>query len=609
MALNSKLLTLSGNIEILDDSQAVVRKLYGLEEQELDAQRIRTQLESIIAQLGILILSLQQEENNFLTALGYGTGESGKKEFKEAVKAFYQTKARRFYGPNVRDIIQGYEAGSKSRQQETANYFSTLLEQICGKKVAKVIDGNILEIEGIAADKVIDSFLNELNIATGRSTSRKRGSGSLYGSGFVEEVNKDTTRFLLNKLSPTVKDITNEAIKGIKQGNNKNNILYQNQSADKLKSSITIDSNNDLIKLGFEWASLTGGATSSNFSGDLQDTNKKIIAQIARAIAKDGIEEKIAIEVMESKFLSNSNKDDLFLVGQGTTLITGILGEIAAVLAIYNLFKGNINIKDALGWVATEKNKGKQLSVDMVLKYQGHPIGIQVKNTTKDVNLIHNDILEIGFAQGQLRGNESILKKLGFNDGDEESIASALESDTFNVPYKLEGKTYVQTPRSTTLHHGVDNAANFKRFVDIDFEIQKVAEQIHLFFQQFMPDFLYMSLGEDATNKLAKLEEETKETAARIKGNAVYMVADRVAFASDMIQTFQQDLQILKDAYKDNEINTQTMHLKLQTSFKQSGKNGLSLENIVEYLNRHGRDSTSLASYNSRLKSSWGFDR
>lgn len=642
MALSADFLTVNGIENIVDEGKTAMGLLDGMDSKNQHLL-VDQKLHDIIDLMQQIIDNLQTEINQFLQKLGYPAGESGKKEFQAAVEEFYADQdISHFVGPDLLKIIQGYEWQSDQNHKDLITllrfYFNNKLRDQSHNLVEEIAEGvQWNPIISVTGDEVARMLLGNVgDEGIGINVGRK-GSSKLTSQKFVSQnPESNIIKVCIDQFTPEATKVLQNFLKELNEGRfidthflpiNDGN-FSQEQLIDALKKNKAkgkIKSDDKLIQIGIDLAYYSKSSKESEVKDEKERAkrNEKIIHMLAPHFGQYSSAAKKVMNYMANDPLYGHS--GMFLVGKSTTQIIGILGEITAILALYKLGKGKISLYECI-WAGEEKNKAKKkLSIDIVLRRYGVPIGIQVKNTSKNVN---EDLIEIGFANGKLITNKrtgifdrlGITEVLGYDDSTGAPIARAealervLESNQFNVPFKRADfsipYTFRETMYVTDLSHDENNAKTFYHYIELEKEIGALTNRIYTFLYQFTPDFLYMSYGKKGLiSKLAILESDTKKALQDLRGNAVYMVGNRVCFADDMLRQFQQDLKNLAGVSLYNMQRSEEMSLQFRVNFYK-GKNSAKSQNIVDYYNNgHFNDNTTLASYTTKLKSSWRFNK
>lgn len=624
MALSEKFLEVGNLVEIAENGQDAINALYNFKDKN-DSTPILNKIEEIITQLEHIIEQIQDETQDFLNRLG-----TSKAKFRKDVQTFYARKGvSHFYGPAVLNIIKGYQLGGDQDALNLNQFIVEYLKEASGQTIKAVIQDNKVKIvENVgsyAADQLIEGLV---------ASMRGAGYSRIRSPKAIESV-KNANELVVNSLSEgtraglldMLKNPNKRVVLSVGGKDIDTQVLYNNIK----NTEMTFNKGEVEMKIGFFWGRYmsTGEGYKTtdyfkykkNSSGErkwkegkreeLEQFNRDLISQIAKVLR---------IKEAEDMMLYMADKDPmLFVVGNAGTKIIGILGEILAAIAIKKLLNNQVDSSVIIDWVANTRNQGKELSVDLVLKeVMGIDSGIQVKGSSKGAK----EDLNISFGQGNFLDtidkngnilNPNIFTKMGIDEiigrlqnQDSNismlSIQEPLESHAFNVPYANAGLNRVQrVPIDFVYEDDPVAQANFRSFIGIYEKMADIANKIYLFFDIFMPDFLYMSKGADAENLLATLASQLQQTNTR--GNIVYFFGSDVQFADDMLDMFKKDLNQLKELYEQDRVLSQQMHFTLATEFKQKNKKDLFMKDIVDYLNSNGK--INLTSYKSVLTSSW----
>ena len=433
MALSADFLTVNGIENIVNEGQEALGLLDNMDTKNQHIL-ISQKLKNISDLMQQIIDNLQSEINHFLQKMGYPTGEAGKREFQAAVEEFYSDQdISHFVGPDLLKIVKGYE------WQNDENYrdLITLLSTYFNAKLKDRSHGFIKEIaEGIQWDPVVQVTIDEVarmllgNIGdsgTGINIGRT-GSSKLTSQKFVsQDPETNIIKVCIDQFTQPAKDVLNDILKELREGRFvdekflaiKGGKFTQEQlikTLQKNKIKGRLKSDDKLIQIGIDLAYYTHGKKETEIKNESEreEQNDKIINMLAPHFGQYASAAKRVMNHMAKDSLYGHS--GMFLFGKSTTQIIGILGEITAILALYKLNKHKVSLSQCIIWAGEEKNKAKKkLSIDIVLRHRGIPIGVQVKNTGKDVD---RDLIEIGFANGRLITSRKtgIFDKLGITE-------------------------------------------------------------------------------------------------------------------------------------------------------------------------------------------------
>ena len=579
-----------------------------------------------IAHIKDKIAQLKDSENDFLKHFSCGSIE----EFKNRVRAYYnENNLVNYTGFNLRKYTNEYKALTDNSKRQLAEDMNTILynlfqQNFATGQVAQDLQDvfNNKEITEAAALRITSFLIEQLSsfgVGTLQSTDfftltasvDKKGKSKVDDTYLFKLCADLTTKTFQKDISNLKKIAQGELthITGKKGKNGKVTTIevdntLQNKAQQLIQANIQsqkVTSASMETTFVVDWSKLIKEATIDNSgraselkyakdSEELKDINQQITDMIVSDL---GINSKFQ-DYARKKITDMWNQDStMFFIGNATTKLTGVLGEINAMIALSHLLGDKFNNK-ILHWVGSNMSGGKQPSIDIALTDIGSfSYGIQVKNTAMDLqtDLSHY----IGFADKSI---DSILESLDIPSGGE-AIKNVYISDVFNVPYKREGRRYVQVGYDTSFVHTDPAAIKFHLYTIIDKMIDDIVNKINLYFTRFASDFLYIGFeneGKGFESALAALDAEVS-----LAGNFVYIVGQNVFFASELLQELQEQLEVLQELQK---LNEQTS-FKLEAYFGDLKEDQNSSFNIVNKLNGSG----SLSAHTIKMRSSWGFHK
>lgn len=581
-----------------------------------------------IAHIQEKIKQLKDAENNFLQHFNC----SSIKEFKERVKAYYnEYNLVNYTGVNLRKYTNEYKALTNLSKQQLADDMNTVLYNLFQQNFATgqvaqdlqdVFQGK--EITEAAAQRIVSLLIEQLSsfgVGTLQSTdfftltaSIKANNNRKVDDTYLFKLCADLTTKTFQKDMSNLKKIAQGELTQItgKTGKTGKTTTIQVDNALKNKAQQLIQSNVQSTKITsasmettfvVDWSRLIKEATNDNsgkaselkYAKDSEEL-RQINEQITDMIVSDlGINSKLQNYAKKriTEMWQPNQDPTMFFIGNASSKLTGVLGEINAMIALSKLLGSKFDDK-ILHWVGSNMTGGKQPSIDIALAEIGNfSYGIQVKNTAMDLktDLSHY----INFADKSI---DSILESLDIPSGGE-AIKNVYISDVFNVPYKRKGRRYVQVGYDTSFVHTDPAAIKFHLYTIIDKVIDDIVNKINLYFTRFASDFLYIGFeneGKGFESALAALDAEVS-----LAGNFVYIVGQEVFFASELLEELQEQLEILQELQK---LNEQTS-FKLEAYFGDLKGDQDSSFNIVSKLNGAG----SLSAHTIKMRSSWGFHK
>ena len=288
---------------------------------------------------------------------------------------------------------------------------------------------------------------------------------------------------------------------------------------------------------GYEWYEQTNGLSKSealklNLSEkDINERNNKIINRILNYC---GGEDRLIIDnIIREKILTKDKY--AFFVGENEKDITGILGEIQGLYYIYKLLGKDSTALQWIGGISSD-NGGKKPHRDLLL---GH-IGIQVKNTTKDLE----DIFEVNFASASI---DTMLSKTNIAPNLQKLVKNYYATKLFNVPYVKEENSFVMKEDLVN--------ADFQTSAKI---LENYNNQIEELLLTFATAFMYVDTG----SKFNKNQDT----------NTLYLLgASSVVVASEILDSLLQQLEGFNNSFS------------VQTKLSEG-------RNIVDILNSSNED-------------------
>lgn len=340
------------------------------------------------------------------------------------------------------------------------------------------------------------------------------------------------------------------------------------------KYKISVSQESDSVQVTFstqDWANLTDGQKASQIQEQLQ---KGILSQewledrvvkIYDLIISKGPSHNIHfVNATREIIFDPETKTKIFYGGNMLNGITGLLGEIQGMFFIKSLLGEANNVEGAVEWVGGKGNPHE----DLILQSLGKMVGIQVKNSYKDVEKI-GKMEDISFMNRAAWSFDSVVKRIGA--ADYQDILSIYEMEAFNIEYLIEDGIYKKG----------DNDA-FKPTRDNIIFLAREADRIMALFAGAL---MYMAVGEGFT------DIET--------GNSVYILGGA---------TLKLASEILVSLFKKLENYEKDIGFKISAHFE---KGASQVGNIVDYFNSNKAsrgNSVSKALGNLFLTSSFTFD-
>lgn len=587
---------------------------------DAEVTRSRELIQKTIDDIQTAIAYLKSQEGQFLSLFGCLDID----EFKSRVNNYYNyTAVGHFTGSNLKKIVDDYAALNDKKMK----HYQDLIERISFNLLndpTLIKDFNLSNeiIQAFKSQAVTEQMAQEMSEYIIKALSGSivlGGGGSLQSTSFGSSTKGPNGAKTFQLAARLTTEAFREHLADLEMIYNNGRLTrnmikilnkepaYKNLSTEEkrvfrddivnnarlLLKPITNSSNTRISGGGmqqtfsYQFSVLIGSVTKGNTGklSDLNVTNEEldkvnlqikdlIIDELMSAVGSNDGEIRGFLNDRIYSMMKTDRK--MFLIGGSANQLNGLLGEINAIIALTALL-GDKYKPRIIKWAGSQLGMAskKKPSVDIVLKdICGLSYGIQIKNTTKDLD---DDFLhKIGFADSSV---DNIFNKLGIQEA---GIQDVLIADTFNVPYKKQGRNmYVQVGPGTTFDNGTPH--DFSRFLAQEKIIDELTNDINNYLRMFSSDFLYIGLGEDFESKLAILDLEILDN---VGGNYVYIVGPKVFFASEILEQLSEDLELLQQ-YKTKE---EAMHFQLENYFELN-KNEKAY-NIVTVLNTGGSGSS-----------------
>lgn len=348
-------------------------------------------------------------------------------------------------------------------------------------------------------------------IVTEKGSTVKVAKGAKRSGGQVGSVkdNQKLAEFLLKSSSSAVYGRVEDAVKWAKK-------QLKMEGVD-LKAYAKIEKNRLNIYPGTNWYNLTsrGGKPLTESEARANPYMVKNIDKINEQIIDD-IKSSLGIsgEVIDAVFEHMLGKNKfMFFVGKNEKQITGLIGEITAMVLFYDL----VGHYPSVSWAAQHTGlKGTQDSADIII-WDGY--GIQVKNSTEDLNSfeLNSKGHSIGFSDVSF---ERLGNTLGFQY---QPIENLYSTDLYNVEYewnKKDGGGYSFSKGSNS------------NFSHIRAELENLEHEFESLMAMYAAALLYM----------ADVRNTGKTFYSGDIGNVLYMVNLIPYRASEMLERIKNEL-------------------------------------------------------------------
>lgn len=442
----------------------------------------------VLNELKADIRALQDREQALLARFG------GLEELKARIARF-KADAQRFAGKGLGlNLTFAYEAANKESLAKAQSEFEYYIVQSMQKFLPESARNNLTGEDLFNYLNLADLGLSsmEMTITEKGSTikTNKKVKGGQVGG---KQANVLLSEFLLHKASSGVQERVRKAVEQIKKDMN-------------VEGEANFHINQNHLLIGAKWHAETQGLTESKAKKDpyikenLGDINRRIAEEIEKMLGISNYS-NIYWRIMGQMLTQNPY---MFFVGGNIHQLTGLIGEITAMILFYDL----VGEFPSLEWAAQNTGlSGTQASADIIIDAG---FGIQVKNSTTDFGLIEDSAqaLTIGFSDVSFDRLGDILH---FNS---EGIEDLYDTKTYNPAYTWGNGS------------GTFGEGSNSKFDGTAKRIDTLIKQFELLMTMYSSSLLYM---EDARNK--NLNVYSGDI-----GNVLYMVNLVPYLASDMLQ-------------------------------------------------------------------------
>ena len=506
----------------------------------LGALSSKYNVDSMRQELNQQLQNLKQQEKIFLDAVNANSIQEVNQRIKQYKADYPQIK--NLSGPSLyKEFLKSIERSQAyledQKQREFVDFFSRI------------------EIEGLDPTedfaKWFQTILNSVDIGV---------KGGIHKTA-AYKAEKEIKDVLLKKLTRQQQARVKKFMEGgaIKQSS---------------KYKITVLQEDEAVKVTFDtqdWASLTDAQKASQIQEQLQ---KGILTQewvdaaienIYNLIISKGPSGNIHfISAVREVVFDQDTKTKVFYGKNMMNGITGLLGEIQGLFFVKSLLGDAVNTVDSVEWVGGKGNPHE----DLILSSLGKMVGIQVKNSYKDVEKI-GKLEDVSFMNRAAWNFDMVKKRLGAVDY--QDILSIYEMDAFNIEYIVEDGVYKKG----------DNAT-FKPTRDNIVFLAREADRIMALFAGAL---MYMAVGEEFSNI------ETGNSVYILGGATLKLASEILSSLFTKLENYEKDISFRISAYFD--------------------KGASQVGNIVDYFNSNkssrGRSVTE-ALGNLFLSSSYTFE-
>lgn len=546
MALDSRNLSIEGVRGILIEGNAALMSLSAMNESN--------NLLMAIERLKQKALFLESLENKMLALF---PAPNDRESVRQKVIEYNQTNFNNFFGRDLKqtftdEFFKAANAVKGATQQE-----QNLLAQYIINEISKNLDSTIPKGE------IAKEIAKEFNFTISAIITEGGTRFATRKTNIVDLTDKGP-QILVDKLTPPMRERLQQILNQL--NGEQSNYKFPNLNQVNLQNFQT-SKNSISIKVSSEWFNNIQGMSLNTIKDKVtknpqvwkpfvDKANNNIIELLKRSVSGE-------VRMYLDNYLRGMIANDpyIFFIGKSTTDLTGLLGEINAVLAIQKLTGKTVPVE----WIAHNMADGKKVSIDVVLKSQ---LGINVKNTTQNFSQFE------GFHNVKFldRNPKNILDTLLDNTNYNEELSDAFQTSYFNVSYQI-------MPKRPHVVKGSNSD-----FDNLESGLLNFRQHLITYLYQFAPEMLYMAT-DDLDKQLLILDKELNNAIAGV-GNILYMVGGVPFFPSEMIHDLIADLDQLY-----NDIQNGSRFRKKSFLFDIGGKS----DNIIKVLNDRAKQKQSIA--------------
>ena len=442
---------------------------------------------------------------------------------RESVRAkiieYNNTNFNNFFGANLKQTFINEFISSAKRMKGSELKEQNLLAQYIVQELRKDLGDNVSGEE----------LANKFNLTISAIVTENGTKVSSTRKNIISP--EDGTKVLIDSLTPAMRNRLREIINIL----NGEGSTYKFPHLEKVGlAGFNTNKDSIFIRVSSEWLSNTQGLTLNEIKDKVSkdpntwnpivtQANENIINMLCHNVSSE------AAGYLKT-YLTKLCKTDpfIFFIGKAATEVTGLLGEIAAVLAIKKLTGKEVSVE----WIAHHTNgDNKKVSIDVVLK---GVLGINVKNTTQNFSQ-YEGFHNVSFVD---RNPKDVLNTLLGQSDLNENLSDAFQTSYFNVSYIIkESRPHVV------------NGSN-SNFDGLESRLLAFRQDLITYLYQFAPEMLYMATN-DLEKQLLVLDEQLGRD-IQGAGNILYMVGGVPFFPSEMLTDLENDLKQLEQDLLNN---------------------------------------------------------
>ena len=520
-----------------------------------------------IEKLNQLQQNCENISRQMLNALGYsGSRESMEKQLNEAIKILHQNtlhlNGQELYEFILKDLS---EAIAYSPKYQFA--YEQWLDKWLKGNDFDTLDKDTLEIVG---DMFADALINIGSVTSSKTQQTQSAmfyitinTDSNIARGYNRRTGGSTGAFVLSRIFTDQKSqsIRKKLLEVLKR--DEFNITTANND---LIISIPIDDKNiyNMLKVSNTPDRATGVTIQELIQLDptiITRVNESMIKKIMSAMTYPSNLMKQCIQEVLDK---HTGKETAFFVGNNINAMTGILGEIQGLYYIRSILQGNRKKIDdsTVKWVGGMGNP----HADLILEALGQGFGIQIKNTSEDINQLRmkvsfesfqSDLVKnmenhnVGVTWLKAAADSAYNATIAQNPELFDALTGLIGMEKFNIPYEWVNNSAIR----------VDSVPDFN---PTRLMIEAAADKARRILAQFLIGMMYMQLAPIDTSG---------------NSSTLYIIGGTLAITSaTLIQDIINDI---KGAMQN--INFELRSAVDKTKGKKEGSK--ELKDIVEFLN------------------------
>lgn len=512
------------------------------------------QFDAEIKRISDLIEQVKNREREILALFECSSPEEFRKRILEA---YDKSGLNTFIGLDLqKTFLKKYGDALDIKKTNKENLYGQILNQIIN-----VINAEV-QTSGEDVNKAFHKAIRPTKESGIVNVSEKAAVVNLTSKNFFEIDQNQIVGVYLDQITEPIENRINHILNDKQWKQHFPGLKNLNKRVKKTKNSLAITTSS-------VWFNATQGLKPSQIENMIKENPN---AAAARDKANEEILRELSKYVIDKSFQDVFEKEvrnmlkqspNMFYVGNSLKAITGILGEISALVVLKSLFPTKTF---SFQWVAQQTNDGKQLSVDILLKKGLQAYGIQIKNSSQfDLNTLEIPMVSLTldtFFDKEMRS--------------EDALKHALETSYFNKSYIVDVPV---------------KAGSNPAFDETEQDLKKFQGEVNDFLIRFAPEMLYIQ-NEDRTEKTFAILTNSLKTMT-VSGNLIYFVAGYPYFASEQLDRILKQIQELKLKYEGVQLPPSPFS---PFQIKESG------DTIIDYLNKRASKKQSIALHEINVK-------